>query len=155
MATTYGYDLDTRFLQKPHFWDPRRVYSTTATDWQHRVDFERMRRERLDRAKRQLDAKDLGAVIPFTGGYVRYVTGICQGHWKTNIFVRYAVLPRDGEPVLFETVGSDLECARIDLPWMEDRIQPAMTWRWAEGGEDMMVQKMADSVYDILREAGV
>jgi len=157
MATkvNYGYDLDTSFLEKPHTWDPRRVYSTTATDWQYRVDFERMRRERLARAKEQLAEKDLGAVILFTGENIRYVTGSFQGNWKHNIFIRYAVLPRDGEPVLFETVGSDMECARIDLPWMEDRIQPAMTWRWAEGGEDLMVRKMAESVHDVLREAGV
>src|SRR5207253_1349414 len=30
-----------------------------------------------------------------------------------------------------------------------------MTWRWAEGGEDVMVRKMADSVYAVLKEAGV
>jgi Xaa-Pro aminopeptidase len=157
MATEvgYGYDLDTSFLQKPHHADPRRVYSTTSTDWQQRVDFERMRRERLARAKAQLVEKDIGAVVLFTGENVRYVTGSFQGNWKHNIFIRYAVLPRDGEPVLFETVGSDLECAKIDLPWLEDRIRPAMTWRWAEGGEQMMVRKMADSVWDVLQEAGV
>ncbi len=157
MATDvrYGYELDTSFLQRPHHTDPRRVYSTTSTDWQLRVDFERMRRERLARAKAQLEEKDLGAVILFTGENVRYVTGSFQGNWKHNIFIRYAVLPRDGEPVLFETVGSDMECARIDLPWMDGRIRPAMTWRWAEGGEEMMVHKMADSVHDVLKEAGV
>jgi Xaa-Pro aminopeptidase len=153
--TRFGYDLDTTFLQKPHHADPRRVYSTTATDWQHRVDFERMRRERVARARAQLVEKDLGAVILFTGENVRYVTGSFQGNWKHNIFIRYAVLPRDGDPVLFETVGSDMECARIDLPWLEGRIRPAMTWRWAEGGEQMMVRKMADSVWDVLQEEGV
>jgi Xaa-Pro aminopeptidase len=149
------YELDTSFLQRPHHTDPRRVYSTTATDWQHRIDFDRMRRARLERAKQQIEEKDLGAVILFTGENVRYVTGSFQGNWKHNIFIRYAVLPRDGEPILFETVGSDLECAKIDLPWMADRIRPAMTWRWAEGGEQMMVAKMADSIYEALREAGV
>ena len=151
----HGYELDTSFLQRPHHTDARRVYSTTATDWQLRVDFERMRRERLARARAQLVEKDLGAVILFTGENIRYVTGSFQGNWKHNIFIRYAVLPRDGDPVLFETVGSDMECARIDLPWLEGRIRPAMTWRWAEGGEQMMVRKMADSVWDVLHEEGV
>ena len=35
--------MDLSFLGKPHEHDPRRVYSTTATDWQARVDFDRMR----------------------------------------------------------------------------------------------------------------
>ena len=157
MATEirYGYELDTSFLQRPHHTDPRRVYSTTATDWQHRIDFERMRRERLERARQKLAEKGLGGAILFVGENVRYVTGTFQGNWKHNIFIRYCVLPTEGDPVLFETVGSDLECAKIDAPWLDGNVRPAMTWRWAEGGEPLMVGKMADSVYDVLKEAGV
>jgi len=157
MATEirYGYELDTSFLQRSHHSDPRRLYSTTATDWQHRVDFERMRRERLERARQKLAENGLGAAIFFVGENIRYVTGTFQGNWKHNIFIRYCVLPTNGEPVLFETVGSDLECAKIDAPWLNGNIRPAMTWRWAEGGEEMMVGKMADSVYEVLKDAGV
>ena len=46
--TETGKGLDLSFLGKPHEHDPRRAYSTTATDWQARVDFDRMRRDRLD-----------------------------------------------------------------------------------------------------------
>ena len=98
---------------------------------------------------------DLGALILFVGENIRYVTGVFQGNWKNNIFIRYCVLPRDGEPVLFETVGSDTECAKIDAPWLEGRIRPAMTWKWAEQGEEIMAKKMAKSVYEVLEDAGV
>ena len=150
-----GYELDTSFIQKPHHQDPRRVYSTTATDWQQRIDFERMRRERLERQREQMRKKDLAAMILFVGENIRYVTGTFQGNWKHNIFIRYCVVPVDGDPVLFETVGSDMECARLDAPWLKGEVRPAMTWRWAEGGEQMMVQRMADSVYEVLKENGV
>lgn len=149
-----GYDLNLDFLQREHHTDPRRVYSTTATDWQYRIDFERMRRERLQRAKDKIEEFDLGGLILFVGENIRYVTGSFQGNWKHNIFIRYCVLPRGGEPVLFETVGSDMVCAQIDMPWVED-IRPAMTWRWAEDGTEHMAGKMAKSVADALREAGV
>jgi Xaa-Pro aminopeptidase len=155
IQTRHGYELDTSFLQKPHHHDPRRVYSTTATDWQLRVDFDRMRRDRLERAREQMRAKGLGAVILFVGENVRYVTGTFQGNWKHNIFIRYCVLPVEGDPVLFETVGSDMECAKLDAPWLNGQVRPAMTWRWAEGGEQMMVGRMADSVYEVLKENGV
>ena len=46
------YKLDTSFIGKPHEWDPRRLYSQTGADWQYRVDFERLRRERLQRTRR-------------------------------------------------------------------------------------------------------
>jgi len=147
--------MDTSFIGKPHHWDPRRVYSQTGADWQQRVDFERMRQDRLQRAREQMDADDLGALVLFAGANVRYVTGSYQGNWKYNINIRYAVLPNGGEPVLFETAGSDLQCAKIDLPWMEGRIQPAMTWQWAEGAVPHMAGKMADSIIEVLEAHGV
>lgn len=147
--------MDLSFIQRPHENDPRRVYSLTGADWQSRVDFDRLRRERLQRAREQMDLHDLGALVLFAGANIRYVTGSFQGNWKYNINIRYAVLPNGAEPVLFETAGSDLECARIDLPWLESRIRPAMTWQWAEGAVPHMVGKMTDSVIEVLRQYGV
>jgi len=150
-----GYKLDTSFIGKPHEWGPRRVYSQTGADWQYRVDFDRLRKERLQRTREQMEAHDLGALVLFAGANIRYVTGSYQGNWKYNINIRYCVLPNGGEPVLFETAGSDLQCAIIDLPWMEGRIRPAMTWQWAEGAVPHMAGKMADSVIEVLEEHGI
>src|SRR5574341_1323285 len=142
--------MDTSFIGKPHEWDPRRVYSQTGADWQYRVDFERLRKDRLQRARDEMTKRNLGALVLFAGANIRYVTGSYQGNWKYSINIRYAVLPNGGEPVLFETAGSDLQCAIIDLPWMEGRIRPAMTWQWAEGAVPMMAEKMVDSVIEVL-----
>src|ERR671937_846509 len=153
--TQPGKGLALSFIGKPHEHDPRRVYSTTATDWQARVDFDRLRRDRLGRGRTMMEKHDLGALVCFVGENVRYITGVFQGNWKNNIFIRYCVLPRDGEPVLFETAGSDLECARIDAPWLNGNIRPAITWKWAETAEAMMADRMAQSVLDVLKENGV
>jgi Xaa-Pro aminopeptidase len=115
-----GYELSTSFIHKPHECDPRRLYSQTGADWQYRVDFDRMRAERLQRTRDQMEAYDLGALVLFAGANIRYVTGSYQGNWKYNINIRYVVLPRGGEPVFFETAGSDLHCAVIDLPWIPE-----------------------------------
>src|ERR687891_578433 len=143
--TPPGKDLDLSFLGKPHEHDPRRVYSTTSTDWQARVDFDRLRQDRLARARMMMEKHDLGALVCFVGENVRYITSVFQGNWKNNIYIRYCVLPRDGEPVLFETAGSDLECAKIDAPWLNGNIRPAITWKWAETAESFMADKMATS----------
>ena len=116
--------MDTSFIGKPHEWDPRRLYSQTGADWQHRVDFDRLRKDRLQRLREQMKVHKLGALVLFAGANIRYATASYQGNWKYNINIRYAVLPQGGEPVLFETAGSDLQCAKIDLPWMEGRIRP-------------------------------
>ncbi len=108
--------IDIGFLGKPHEWDPRRLYSQTGADWQHRVDFDRLRKDRLERLRKEMVDADLGALVLFVGENIRYVTASYQGNWKNNINIRYCVLPRNGEPVLFETAGSDLQCAKIDLP---------------------------------------
>ena len=147
--------MDTSFIGKPHEWDPRRVYSQTGADWQYRVDFDRLRKDRLQRAREEMTKRDLGALVLFAGANIRYVTASYQGNWKYNINIRYAVLPNGGEPVLFETAGSDLQCAIIDLPWMEGRIRPAMTWQWAEGAVPMMADKMVDSVIEVLDQHGL
>ena len=151
-----GYKTDTSFIQKPHHWDPRRLYSQTGADWQQRVDFDRLRSDRLHRLREQMDARDLGALVLFAGANVRYATGSYQGNWKYNINIRYAVVPNGGEPVLFETAGSDLHCAEIDLPWIEkERIKPAITWQWAEGAVPFMADRMAESVMDVLGQHGL
>jgi Xaa-Pro aminopeptidase len=148
-----GYELSTEFIKKPHEWDPRRVYSQTGADWQYRVDFDRMRAERLQRTREQMEIFDLGALVLFAGANIRYVTGSYQGNWKYNINIRYVVLPRGGEPVFFETAGSDLHCAVMDLPWIpEQNIRPAMTWQWAEGAVPHMAKKMVDGVMAVLKE---
>jgi hypothetical protein len=109
-----GYDLDTYFIEKPHETSPRRLYSQTGADWQYRVDFDRLRSDRLQRTREQMDAMDLGALVLYAGANIRYVTGSYQGNWKYNINIRYVVLTNGGEPILFETAGSDMHCARID-----------------------------------------
>jgi Xaa-Pro aminopeptidase len=147
--------VDVSFIGKPHESDPRRVYSQTGADWQHRVDFDRLRRDRLARLREQMKSHDLGALVLFAGANIRYATGSYQGNWKYNINIRYAVVPNGGEPILFETAGSDLQCAKIDLPWMADRIRPAITWQWAEGAIPFMAERMARSVVEVLESAGV
>ncbi|MBO0705553.1 MAG: aminopeptidase P family protein [Candidatus Dormibacteraeota bacterium] len=154
-TTPTGKGLDLSFLEQPHEWDPRRAYSTSGTDWQARVDFDRLRRDRLTRARMMMEKHDLGALVCFVGENVRYITSVYQGNWKNNIFIRYCVLPRGGDPVLFETAGSDLECAKIDAPWLKGNIRPAITWKWAETAEEMMADRMVASIHRVLHDAGV
>ena len=114
--------MDTSFIGKPHEWDPRRLYSQTGADWQYRVDFDRLRTERLEKLREQMRKNNLGALVLFAGANIRYATASYQGNWKYNINIRYAVVPAEGDPVLFETAGSDLQCAKIDLPWMASTV---------------------------------
>ena len=66
--------IDIGFLGKPHEWDPRRLYSQTGADWQYRVDFDRLRKERLEKLRKEMIADDLGALVLFAGANIRYAT---------------------------------------------------------------------------------
>ena len=72
-VTQPGKGLDLSFIGNPHEHDPRRVYSTTATDWQARVDFDRLRPDRLARARLMASESPswlTGVTIDVAGGGV-------------------------------------------------------------------------------------
>ena len=60
--------MDISFLGKPHQNDPRRLYSQTGADWQHRVDFDRLRKERLSKLQAEMKVDHLGALVLFEIG---------------------------------------------------------------------------------------
>ena len=68
---------------------------------------------------------------------------------------RYAVLPRGGEPILFES-GSAGAARRLYSPWIADRVRPAVTW--SRGGIpncDGVADRLANTVKEIMAENGV
>src|SRR5438552_6664439 len=51
-----------------------RTHGSMAVDWEQRIDFDRLRRERLERAKALLRRSELGALLCFDMNNVRYLT---------------------------------------------------------------------------------
>ena len=49
-----------------------------AVDWEARVDFDRLRTERLMRLKAQLEQSDVGAVLAFDFSNIRYASATQQ-----------------------------------------------------------------------------
>ena len=92
--------MDLSFLKTPHEYDPGRLYSQTGADWQHRVDFDRLRKERLQKLQAEMKVEQIGALVLFAGANIRYATASYQGNWKYNINIRYAVVPAEGQPTL-------------------------------------------------------
>src|SRR4029077_712554 len=45
--------------------------------------------------------------------------------------------------------------AEIDAPWPQHDVPPAITWEWSKGAKPEMAARMAHSIGDVLREAGV
>ena len=50
------------------------TYGTNAVDWEQRLDFDRLRTERLARLRAELERSSLGAVLAFDFTNIRYMT---------------------------------------------------------------------------------
>ena len=81
---------------------PAKSFGINAVDWEERVDVDRLRRERLERLRSELDRSDLGAVLAFDFYNIRYMTSTHIGTWAMDKLIRFALLPRGGEPVIWD-----------------------------------------------------
>jgi Xaa-Pro dipeptidase len=122
-------------------------------DFEERVNFERLRNERPAKAKAALAASGLGALVCYDFDNIRYITGTHVGEWCRNKMNRYCILPRGGEPLLFDPATP---AKKISCPWIADRVFPAVgSMRGAIPPETGSVEKVADDVLKWLKEYGV
>jgi Xaa-Pro dipeptidase len=91
--------------------------ATMAVDWEQRVDFARLRSERLARAKAALESSDLGALLLFDPNNIRYVTSTHIGEWARDKNARWVLLPRGGDPILWD-FGSAARHHQLFAPWL-------------------------------------
>jgi Xaa-Pro dipeptidase len=132
-------------------------YGTYGVDWETRVDFDKLRKERLARAKEQLKESNLGSLICFDPSNIRYITSTWL-HWGTEKHLtRYCVLPKGAEPFLFEIGAAAM--ARKEphgAPWLGDRVLPAVTWgRGAVPREVKAAERCVSGVKKVLMDYGV
>ena len=73
--------------------------ATMAVDWEQRIDFAKLRAQRLEKAQASLRNSALGAVLLFDQNNIRYVTSTHIGEWARDKSARCALLPREGDPV--------------------------------------------------------
>jgi len=97
-----------------------RTYGPNAVDWEERVDMDRLRRQRLGRLKASLDRSELGALLSFDFHNIRYMTSTHIGTWAMDKLIRFALLPRGGEPVVWD-FGSAARHHQLYNPWLDGR----------------------------------
>jgi Xaa-Pro aminopeptidase len=95
------------------------TFGTTGVDWENRLDMDRLRRERVGRIKAELDKSDLGALLTFDFHNIRYLTSTHIGTWAMDKMIRFALLPRGGDPVLWD-FGSAARHHQLQAPWLDE-----------------------------------
>src|ERR671939_662445 len=96
-----------------------RSFGTMQVDWEARVDFDRLRRERLARAKAALAQSELGALLCFDMKNIRYITAAHIGTWAIEKLVRFCLLPQGDEPIMWD-FGSAARHHTLYNPWLGD-----------------------------------
>ena len=96
---------------------PLRAPGHGGVDFEARVDFDRLRRYRLDRSRAALNASDCGAFLLFDFYNIRYSTQTWIGGALGDKMTRYALLTRTGEPVLWD-FGSAAKHHQLYCPWL-------------------------------------
>lgn len=99
-------------------------WGTTGTDWEAGVNFDRLRRERFERAQNAVKAAGLGAVLCFNFDNIRYITATHIGEWCRDKLARYALCPMQGPTFLFDPA---VPAKRISSPWMGDNMEAAIS----------------------------
>ncbi len=132
-----------------------RTFGLQAVDWEQRIDFPRLRAERLARAKEQLQRSQMGSLLCFDMSNIRYLTSTHIGTWAIDKLVRFALLPRGGEPTVWD-FGSAARHHDMYCPWIAGRSPAGIsTLRGALPPETGRAQDVAAKIAGVLREAGL
>lgn len=133
------------------------TYGPNAVDWEQRVDYPRLRTERLARLEAQLEASDLGALLTFDFANIRYMTSTHIGTWAMDKLIRFALLPRGGAPVVWD-FGSAAKHHQLYNPWLDgdERARAGIsTLRGAFHPDANLAADVASKVAEVLREHGL
>src|SRR5476651_1376022 len=92
-------------------------FGTMGVDWEQRVDYERLRTERLARVKRMLKESEIGSLLCFDQNNIRYVTNTTIGSWAIDKLGRFCLLPQDDNPINWD-FGSAAKHHTLYAPWL-------------------------------------
>ncbi len=89
-------------------------------DYEHRPDPYELREVRVERARAEMKAAGLDALLLWKDENVRYLTGLrAQLIAGKSTLLNGCLLPAEGPPVLLAS-GGEVQRARVVMPWIEE-----------------------------------
>jgi len=129
-----------------------KVMGRYAFDYEERIDFERLREERLERARKAMKEDGLGAIVAWDDANIRYLTSYYVTTPLRPLEAQFVVFLRNGETHLVG--GGTPEGVERRMPWLRGRVhalavlsKPAVT-----GSDDPLLLKVLDQIGKILAE---
>src|SRR5437588_320364 len=133
-----------------------KTYGLMGVDWEERVNFERLRTQRLMRIKKLLKESKMGALLCFDMNNIRYITATHIGTWAMDKLARFSLLPRDDEPIMWD-FGSAARHHKLYCPWLgDDRSRAGIsTQRGAMSPESGRAEDVVKKIRIELEERGL
>ncbi len=132
-----------------------KTYGLMGVDWEERVDYERLRTQRLARIKKLLAESEMGALLCFDMANIRYITATHIGTWAIDKVARFTLLPQDDEPILWD-FGSAARHHQLYAPWLGERSRAGIsTLRGAMSPEAGRPEEVARKIRVELEERGL
>jgi Xaa-Pro aminopeptidase len=78
---------------------------------------DRLRSERLERLQAELKTSECGAILAFDFSNIRYMTATHIGTWAMDKLIRFALLTRNSDPILWD-FGSAAKHHALRDPWL-------------------------------------
>src|SRR5215471_8739190 len=127
-----------------------------GVDYEEGVDFGRLRRYRMTRARQALNASECGAFLLFDFYNIRYTTQTWIGGALGDKMIRYTLLFRDRDPILWD-FGSAVRHHKLYSTWLPDENwRPGfLGFRGAVAPEAGLMREAITEIKSLLTEAGV
>ena len=133
-------------------------FGIAGLDWQQRVNWDRLREYRIERARAMMKKHKLGAMLCMYDENVRYITGTLTPGWnRLKPGLRYAMLCGDGRPVLFEQGDIGMQIERHS-PWIpKENVRHSFAWIKGAAGPaaTQQVKKFTKAVKQAMKDNGV
>ena len=121
-----------------------------GVDWEERIDYARMRKERLEKAKQAVARSGADALFLFRWENVRYVTSLRTHMWPVMFWgLASAILPNGAEPQLYTM---DVDHVKARMPWIKDTVK-----EFAGGGLEVFAgaKAWAEDAKQVLKDTKV
>jgi Xaa-Pro aminopeptidase len=127
-----------------------------AVDYEERIDFDRLRRYRLARAREALESSECGAFLLFDFYNIRYTTQTWIGGALGDKMTRYALLTRASGPTLWD-FGSAARHHKLYAPWLDpaDSRAGMLGMRGAIAPTAGLMESAVREIKDLLQDAGL
>ena len=116
----------------------------------HDVDLVQLRAGRLERLQAAMRERNVEVCLLFNEPNIRYATGAsAMPIWSNTTFVRFALVPAEGRPILFEH-GNSIHRSRLAI----ENVRPMHAWEFVDN-PDGEAEIWARETIDAARELGV